>query len=116
MRKILSRAAVTAAVVGSAALLTSQVAVAKPESATCQRNYCTVVATDFPGGTISVDGDVHGTGNAYLQVWGPNGYYCKITIRAEWGPGSWLCFNAPAGTYSAGIDGPQGPSNVGLRW
>ncbi|MEQ0557921.1 hypothetical protein ABJI51_02475 [Amycolatopsis sp. NEAU-NG30] len=117
MYKPVLRGAAATAVAGTALLLAPQAALAEPKSATCPQSYCSVVQVDgFPGGTLSVDADVHGEGKARFQVWGPNGYYCTLTFEAAAGPGSWLCFNAPAGRYAASVEGPQGSSNIGLRW
>jgi hypothetical protein len=117
MRTSVLRGAIAAAVVGTTLVLSAETAMAAPKSQTCPQSYCSVVEVyGFPGGTLSVDADVHGDGNARFQVWGPDGYYCSGTFQAAWGPGSWLCFNAPAGRYDAAVEGPKGSSNIGLRW
>ncbi|MDI5980693.1 hypothetical protein [Amycolatopsis magusensis] len=117
MRKILSRGAIATAVVGAGLVLAPPMAMAGPESATCSVSDCDLFdVPGFPGGTISVDADVHGVGIGRWYVWGPNGYSCTDTFHASAGPGSWVCHNAPAGTYSALVEGPQGPSSIGLRW
>ena len=117
MRKSVLRGVIATTVAGTALVLTSPAAMAEPKHQDCPQSYCSVVQVDgFPGGTLSVDADVHGEGKARFQVWGPNSYYCSGTFEAVWGPGSWLCFNAPAGRYAASVEGPQGPSNIGLRW
>lgn len=117
MRTFILRGAIATAVVGTTLVLAPQAAMAAPKSETCPQSYCSVVQVDgFPGGTLSVDADMHGDGKSLWKVWGPNGYYCSGTFEAVWGPGSWLCFDAPAGRYAASVEGPKGPSNIGLRW
>jgi hypothetical protein len=117
MRKILSRGAIVTAVVGAGLVLASPMAMAEPGSSTCSLSNCEISGVyDFPGGTIAVDADVHGVGIGRWFVWGPNGYWCENTFHASAGPASWVCHNAPAGTYGARVEGPQGPSSIGLRW
>ncbi|MBP2472132.1 hypothetical protein JOF53_001004 [Crossiella equi] len=117
MRGSMLRGVITTAAVGASLVLAAPVAMAEPSSVTCSMSYCDLWdVTDFPGGTLSVDADVHGVGIGRWTVWGPNDYRCENTFHASAGPGSWLCHNAPAGTYNARVEGPQGDTNIGLRW
>ena len=85
----------------------------------CPAYFCTFKARGFPGGTISIDADstvrdgIDRT--AYWRIWGPNGYSCGASFRDSEPPRSWVCFNAPAGTYDAAIEG-RPPATMGVRW
>ncbi|WP_370943638.1 hypothetical protein AB5J62_31575 [Amycolatopsis sp. cg5] len=103
------------AVAGSLLAL-PQVAHAGGISSTCEKPTCSVRASVWGTHTINVDADSHGSGTAEWVVEGPNGYRCSTTFPAQDPPRSWTCFNAPEGTHVAKVTGPQGPTNVGLRW
>jgi hypothetical protein len=85
-------------------------------SASCTGNLCSVSADGFPGGTISIDADTGGSGNASWRLSGPNGYRCSTTFSAAGGVRSWTCSGAPRGNYNATVIGPTGPSVIGIRW
>jgi hypothetical protein len=91
-------------------------ALAAGGSAHCSAKTCHVGVDNFPGGTISVDVDVSGSGTGVFVVTGPSGFQCSGSFPASGGVRSFVCRGAPAGLYEAGVTGPAGPSAVGLRW
>ncbi|WP_370961876.1 hypothetical protein [Amycolatopsis sp. cg9] len=114
------RAAVVGAVAAGALALAAPGALATEQggtSKTCpDSGFCRTDPVWFPGGTLSVDADVHGSGPAEWIVHGQNGVVCRTGFAAEAPPSSWVCFNVPAQTLEANVGGPAGPSNIGLRW
>jgi hypothetical protein len=119
MHKTAKRVATVGAVVAGAWALAAPIASATEQggvSRTCNDSACSTPPTWFPGGTLSVDADVHGSGPAEWVVRGPGGVVCRTGFAAENGPASWVCRNVPAGELEAVVAGPAGPSNIGLRW
>jgi hypothetical protein len=89
------------------------------ESATCPGRECGVYSDFFPGGTVSVDVDLHGNGPAQWGLYTSAGLSCSASFRAEEGPRSWICYNVPSGTIELDVfggAGTGGPSSVGMRW
>ena len=116
MRTNLVRGGVAGVFAVAAAIAFPLTAFAAGGSAHCSAKTCQVGVSNFPGGTISVDVDVSGSGTGVFVVTGPNNFQCSGSFPASGGVRSYVCRNAPAGTYVAGVDGPSGPSAVGLRW
>ncbi|MEU1812419.1 hypothetical protein [Micromonospora aurantiaca (nom. illeg.)] len=110
------RAGVIGAIAVAGVALFPQAALAGGGSSNCTANKCSVGVADFPGGTISVDVDVSGSGTGVFVVSGPNNFKCSGSFPASGGVRSYVCRNAPAGVYAASVSGPSGPSAVGLRW
>jgi hypothetical protein len=116
MRRSCVRAGVIGAVTVATISLFPLAALAAGGSAHCSASQCEIAVAQFPGGTISVDVDVSGSGNGRFLVEGPNGYECGGSFPASGGVRSFVCRSAPAGGYGAGVSGSAGPSAVGLRW
>ncbi|MEQ0557924.1 hypothetical protein ABJI51_02490 [Amycolatopsis sp. NEAU-NG30] len=116
MRAKLFRAAVPAVVAVGACLLFPQIASAGGKSADCSTPSCEFGVEITGTTTFHVDFDVHGSGEARWTVTGPRGYVCTDRFRAEDPPRSVTCVNYPTGFYKAKVEGPEGPSNIGLRW
>ena len=119
MHTTVKRVLVAAAVAAAASAVAAPVAQASEQggvSRTCPDSACATPPVWFPGGTLSVDADVHGSGPAEWVVRGPGGVVCRTGFAAESGPQSWVCHGVPSGELEAGVLGPAGPSNIGLRW
>ncbi|KDN22968.1 hypothetical protein [Amycolatopsis rifamycinica] len=115
------RAAVVGAVAASALALTAPAALATVQggvSRTCQINTCQIdPPVWFPGGTLSVDADVHGSGPAEWIVRQDNGgTICRSGFAAEDPPRSWICTGVSAQWLYGIVSGGAPTSNIGLRW
>jgi hypothetical protein len=118
MRKAIMRGVTATAVVGSMLALSPQVALAGGNSCyNASGTACNTNASGFPGNTLYVDADVHGSGTG---KWGVviNG---RLACGENWfdaaaPPQSWTCQLMPAGHVYAYVSGPQGPVTVGVRW
>lgn len=111
MRKTFALLAVTGSL-----LALPQVAHAGGVSTNCSTRDCASRASVWGTNTIHVDADSHGDGTASWVLEGPNGYRCGTDFPAQDAIRSWTCFNAPEGGYLAKVNGPQGPTSIGLRW
>ncbi|MCE7002242.1 hypothetical protein LWC34_05280 [Kibdelosporangium philippinense] len=116
MQHLVKRAAVLGTVAAAAFVMTPLAAFAGGNSNTCSGSSCSVEASGFPGGTLSVDADVHGSGGAEWVVFSGDRLACRTNFAAGDPPRSWVCNNVPAGHLQASVSGPAGPSNIGLRW
>lgn len=120
MRKALSRALVTTAVVASAIAVIPGLAFAGGQGGTCPRSLtCDARVGDFPGGTISIDADSGGGGIASWSLIGTNpgnNFSCGTAFDAYAPPQSWTCPNAPAGAYRLRVNGADAPTMAGIRW
>jgi hypothetical protein len=116
MRRSLKRVAVLGTVASAALVMSPLAASAGGNSRTCPGSSCPVEAGGFPGGSLSVDADVHGSGGAEWVVFSNDRLACRSNFDASSGPRSWVCNNVPAGYLTASVAGPAGPSNIGLRW
>jgi hypothetical protein len=119
MDRSTQRAIVVGAIAASAIALAAPAALATVQdgrSKTCPASACQTVEVWFPGGTLSVDADVHGRGGAEWAVLNGNGTVCRKGFDAAAGPQSWVCERVPAQWLYGTVSGPAGPSNIGLRW
>ncbi|MGW4061475.1 hypothetical protein ACWEGE_24550 [Amycolatopsis sp. NPDC004747] len=116
MNRFVKRATVVGAVAAGALALAAPAALAAGTSRTCPGSACQTTEVWFPGGTLSVDADVHGRGGAEWAVLNGNGTVCRLGFDAAAGPLSWVCTNVPAQWLYGTVSGPAGPSNIGLRW
>jgi hypothetical protein len=120
MNRFVQQAAVVGAVAAGALALAAPAALATEQggtSKTCPISACQTDPVWFPGGTLSVDADVHGSGPAEWIVRGDNGgTVCRSGFAAVDQPRSWVCSNVPAQWLYGIVSGPAGPSNIGLRW
>jgi len=122
MNSVVKRAVVVGAVAASALALAAPAALATVQggrSATCTAiNTCqTDPPVWFPGGTLSVDADVHGTGPAAWTVRRDNGgTICQSGFAAEDPPRSWICPNVSAQWLYGIVSGGSPSVNIGVRW
>ncbi|SMD26917.1 hypothetical protein SAMN05661093_10504 [Kibdelosporangium aridum] len=114
MRQSLKRAAVTASVAAAALVMMPLAASAE----TCNGNTCrTSPDRRYEGGTLYVDFDVHGSGNAEYVVTSDGSVLCRANFDAQAPAQSRLCTSGGRHGYLEGfVSGPQGPSMIGLRW
>ena len=122
MQTLLKKSALIGAAIAAGVALAPNAASAAPlagASRTCPTaNVCAVTASGFPGGTISVDADVTGSGTGTWNLFGPNGFKCSASFPASGGVRSWTCAGAPAGSYNATVT-PNVPAQtlaIGIRW
>ncbi|CAM3587952.1 hypothetical protein KIPE111705_15645 [Kibdelosporangium persicum] len=116
MSRSVKRAAVLGTVAAAAFVMSPLAASAGGASNNCAGPACSVEAGGFPGGRLSVDADVHGSGSAEWVVFSGDRVACRLNFSASAPPQSWVCSNVAGGYLSASVLGPQGPSNIGLRW
>ncbi|GHG48686.1 MULTISPECIES: hypothetical protein [Amycolatopsis] len=119
MKSFVKRAAVVGAVAAGALALAAPAALATVQggtSSTCPGSACQTAEVWFPGGTLSVDADVHGSGGAEWAVLNSNGTVCRAGFSAVDPPRSWTCSGVPAQWLYGVVSGPAGSSNIGLRW
>lgn len=122
MYSTVKRTIVVGAVAVSALALAAPAALATVQggtSRTCPDSACrTYPEVWFPGGTLSVDADVHGSGPAewIVQNYDTGAVVCRTGFAASDPPRSWVCNNVRAQWIQGIVSGPAGPSNIGLRW
>ncbi|MGW3961727.1 hypothetical protein ACWED2_18030 [Amycolatopsis sp. NPDC005003] len=116
MNRFVKRTAVVGAVAASALALAAPAALAAGTSRTCPGSACQTIEVWFPGGTLSVDADVHGNGGAEWAVLNGNGTVCRAGFGAADPPRSWTCGGVAAQWLYGTVSGSAGPSNIGLRW
>jgi hypothetical protein len=122
MYRSTQRAAIVGAIAASALALAAPAASATVQggvSKTCNTiNTCsTEPSVWFPGGTLSVDADVHGTGPAQWVVRRDSGgTVCQSGFAAEDPARSWVCNNVSAGWLYGIVSGGSPSVNIGLRW
>ncbi|WP_414942478.1 hypothetical protein [Amycolatopsis sp. cmx-11-51] len=87
----------------------------------CPTITCTLGVPDFPGGTMSVDADADGRGQAtwvLMNKWGHQ--YCKTPFRLEAPAQSWVCHNMPGGNWRLTLVLNYGQdthwAQIGARW
>lgn len=79
---------------------------------------CGTAYVYFPGGTISVDADIHGSGRSTWYLNARNGaLLCSTDFLAQEPPRSWTC-NIGSGDVYLYVSGPIGAteSHGALRW
>jgi hypothetical protein len=119
VRKLLLRAAAIGAVLSGTLMVLPGTAMAFGASRTCATPTCSIDASGFPGGQISVDADTHGIGNSSWVLFRIATFpvpVCSANFAATDPPRSWVCNSLPAGSYVASVSGPAGPTNIGIRW
>jgi hypothetical protein len=123
VRKSIARASAVAGIAAlGMGLVAAPAAALAPSSRSCpSSSTCSTTATNFPGGTISIDvssGILLGAGVNYIARYslkGPNGYTCGGSFYADRVTRSFVCRNAPRGTYTGYVYGGP-PTAVGVRW
>ncbi|WP_410640996.1 hypothetical protein [Amycolatopsis sp. lyj-346] len=120
MYRSTQRAAIVGAIAASALALAAPAALATVQggiSKTCNTvNTCQTSEVWFPGGTLSVDADVHGSGGAEWAVLNGNGTVCRAGFSAVDPARSWTCGGVPAQWLYGVVSGGSPSVNIGLRW
>ena len=116
MKTLLARIASVGVAAGLATAMTPQAAQAAPNSNTCTNvRLCVVTATNFPGGTVSVDVGVWGTSGAWILGDSDSARQCAVNSFPGRSIQSWTCRGVRAGTLKLTATG-EPTINVGIRW
>ncbi|MBE8523175.1 hypothetical protein ILP97_37760 [Amycolatopsis sp. H6(2020)] len=117
MHHLIKRAGTLGLVAATVLAVSPGTAWAGGRSKTCPKEpICEFELDVFPGGTLSIDADAHGTGSAIWAVFHGLDHVCSTSFAAAAPPQSWNCFNVPAGHLRATLNGGDNPLNIGLRW
>lgn len=113
----MKRAAVLGVIAASVLAMAPAASGSVPTGRTCKKEpICEIEIDIFPGGTLSIDADAHGTGRASWAVDHGMQPVCSTGFDAAAPPQSWVCHNVPAGHLRAVVSGGSNPLNIGLRW
>lgn len=89
-----------------------------PDSKRCTTGLqCILPVTGFPGGTVSIDVDVSGSGNGVFILQDRDSpVQCDQQFPASGGVRSFTCSGVAAGNLTGSVGGGSNPRAIGIRW